>query len=282
MKTYLVPIDFSSASVHAAEFAAELSKQTNVERIVLLNAYYVSPLETMLPNPDMVQLREEEIEQNAADRIKNLEHLKHKLSKLVREGVQITTHLNRSHLLRAVIENVAAKNADLVILGSKGNTSKNDSQVGGHVIKISKASPVPVIVVPPLYDYKNIKRVVVACDFDKVKETVPLESLKRLLDKKKFELLVVNIDKDSRHLSGDAERRAEETALHHMLSPYHPKYSYVNDTDVINGILHFATDNDAQLVIALPHKYSFFQSLLHDSVSQQLAESAAVPVLLLK
>jgi len=282
MKTYLIPIDFSNASVHAAEFAAELSKQTNVERIVLLNAYYVSPLETMLPNPDMVQLREEEIEQNAADRIKNLEHLKHKLSKLVREGVVISTHLNRSHLLRAVIENVAAKNADLVILGSKGNTSKNDSQVGGHVIKISKASPVPVIVVPPLYDYKNIKRVVVACDFDKVKETVPLESLKRLLDKKKFELLVVNIDKDSRHLSGDAERRAEETALYHMLSPYHPKYSYVNSTDVINGILHFATDNDAQLVIALPHKYSFFQSLLHDSVSQQLAESAAVPVLLLK
>ena len=44
----------------AAEFAAELSKQTNVEHIVLLNAYYVSTIETMLPNPDMVQLKEEE------------------------------------------------------------------------------------------------------------------------------------------------------------------------------------------------------------------------------
>ncbi|MDB5031088.1 universal stress protein, partial [Mucilaginibacter sp.] len=109
MKTYLVPIDFSHASVHAAEFAAELSKQTNVEHIVLLNAYYVSPYETMLPNSDMVLLREEEIEQNVADRIKKLEHLKHKLSKLVREGVKITTHLNRSHLLRAVVENVVAK-----------------------------------------------------------------------------------------------------------------------------------------------------------------------------
>ncbi|MDB5114715.1 MAG: hypothetical protein JWQ79_207, partial [Mucilaginibacter sp.] len=56
----------------------------------------------------------------------------------------------------------------------------------------------------------------------------------------------------------------------------------INNTDVINGILHFAADNDAQLVIALPHKYSFFQSLLHNSVSQKLAENAAVPVLLLK
>ncbi|NNU33027.1 universal stress protein [Mucilaginibacter sp. S1162] len=67
-----------------------------------------------------------------------------------------------------------------------------------------------------------------------------------------------------------------------MLAPYNPQYSYVNNPDVINGILKFAADNDTQLVIALPHKYSFFQSLLHDSVSQQLAANAAVPVLLLK
>jgi len=282
MRTYLVPIDFSQASINAAEFAAELSKQTNVEYIVLLNAYYVSPIETMLPNPDMVQLMEEEVEAEAAERIKKLEYLQHKLQKIVREGVEISVHLNRSHLLRAVVENVSAKNADLVILGSKGNTSKTDVEIGGHVVRISKASPVPVIVVPPKYNFKTIKKVVVACDFDKVKETVPLDSLKRLLDKKKFELLVVNIDKESRHLSGDAERRAEETALYSMLKQYHPKYSYVNNTDVINGILEFATDNDAQLVIALPHKYSFFQSLLHDSVSQQLAATASVPVLLLK
>jgi hypothetical protein len=169
-----------------------------------------------------------------------------------------------------------------VILGTKGNTSKADTEIGGHVVKISKASPVPVIVVPPRYSFEPIKKVVVACDFDKVKETVPLDSLKQLLDKKKFELLVVNIDKDSKHLSGDAERKAEETALYSMLKQYHPTYSYVNNTDIINGILHFATENNAQLVIALPHKYSFFQSLLHDSVSQQLAQSAAVPVLLLK
>jgi nucleotide-binding universal stress UspA family protein len=282
MKTYLVPIDFSHASIHAAEFAAELSKQTNVETILLLNAYYVSPYETMLPNPDMVLLREEEIEINAADRIKKLDHLKNKLSKLVRPGVEIITHLNRSHLLRAVIENSLNRNVDLVILGSKGNSSKDDSQIGSHVIKISKASPVPVIVVPPAYDFENVKRVVVACDFNKVKETVPLEALKRLLDKKKFELLIVNIDNETKHLAGDAERMAEETSLHAMLKQYHPKYYYLNNTDIINGILQFATDHDAQLVIALPHKYSFFQSLLHDSVSQKLAESAAVPVLLLK
>ena len=282
MKTYLVPIDFSETSFNAARFAAALSHQTDVKQIILLNAYYVSPYETILPNPDMVLLREEEIEQNAADRIQRLEKIKKQLQKLVNPGVKITTHLNRSHLLRAVVENVIIRKADVVFMGIQGNSSVNDTHIGSHVIKISKASPVPVVVVPTNYHFENIKRVVVACDFNKVTETVPLEALKRLLNKKPYELLVVNIDKDAKHVQQDAQQLAEETALNGMLKEFHPQYFYIYKPDVINGILEFAAEKDAQLVIALPHKYSFLQSLLHDSVSQQLAEAAAVPVLLLK
>jgi nucleotide-binding universal stress UspA family protein len=281
MKTYLVPVDFSETSINAANFAAALSHKTDVAHIILLNAYYISPYETILPSPDMVQLCEEEIEANAADRIRKLEQIKAKLQKLVRPGVKISTHLNRSHLLRAVVENAIEKKADVVILGIQGNSSVDDEQIGSHVIKISKASPVPVVVVPTGYSFEDIKRVVVACDFDKVTQTIPLEALKRLLSRKNYELLVVNVDKDAKGRR-DAQMIAQQTVLHGMLKEYHPQYHYIEGSDVINSILKFAADKDAQLVIALPHKYSFFQSLLHNSVSQRLAEAAAVPVLLLK
>ncbi|HVW95788.1 MAG TPA: universal stress protein [Mucilaginibacter sp.] len=282
MKTYLVPIDFSATAEHAAEFAAALSHQTEVEHIILLNAYYVSVYETILPNPDMVQVTEQQIEENAAERIQNLEKYKAKLVGMVRPGVTISTHLNRSHLLRAVVENAISKQADLVILGSKGNSSRDDAKVGSHVVKIAKACPVPVVVVPPAFDIEMIKSVVVACDFKQVTETAPLESLIKLLNRRKVSPLVVNIDNKVNALQGEAEKIAEQTALFEALKPYHPKYYFVNNTDIINGILHFARDHDAQLVIALPHKYSFLQSLLHTSISQQLLESSAVPVLLLK
>ena len=282
MKTYLIPVDFSKASVNAAEYAAALSHQTNVDHIILLNAYYVSIYETTLPSPDMILLREEDIEQNATDRVKKLNTLKDKLIKKVRPGVEISVHLNRSHLLRAVIENSISKNVDLIILGSRGNSSNEDTQIGSHVIKIAKASPIPIIVVPPVYTFKGVSKVAVAIDFNKVKDTVPLEALKRLLNRKKVELMVVNVDDKGKHLHGDAERAAEETALHGMLKQYNPKYFFLEDNNVINGILQFAADKDAQLVIALPHKYSFFQSIMHTSISHQLAESSAVPVLLLK
>ena len=54
MKTYIVPIDFSETSVHAAEFAAMLSNQTEVARIVLMHSYHVSVYESVLPTPDML------------------------------------------------------------------------------------------------------------------------------------------------------------------------------------------------------------------------------------
>ena len=282
MKTYLVPIDFSAAGNHAADFAAALTHQTEVEHIILLNAYYVSVYETMLPSADMVQVTEEQIEENAAERIRNLENLKKKLEKKVRDGVRISIHLNRSHLLRAVVENVSAKNADLVIIGSKGNSSRDDARVGSHVVRLAKACPVPVVVVPPLYDIEDIKNVVVACDFQKVTDAAPLGSFISLLKRRKFNPLVVNIDSKASGETADAERMAEKTALFDALKAYHPKYFFVNNSDIINGILHFAHDHDAQMVIALPHKYSFLQSLLHTSISQQLLESSAVPVLLLK
>jgi len=280
MKTYLIPVDFSTASANAAEYAAALSHLTLVDRIVLLNAFYVSIYETTLPSPDMIMLSEDDIEQDAADRIKKLKLLKHKLSEKVRPGVEITIHLNRSHLLRAVVENVASQQADLVILGSRGNTSDEDTQIGSHVIKIAKACPVPIIVVPPNYSFKQIHKVAVAVDFSKVKETAPIEALHRLLTHKKAELMVINTD--TRNKGIDPQKAAEETAIYSTLQQYKPQYFNLQERDVITGILKFAIDNDAQLVISLPNKYSFFQSIVYTSISYQLAESSAVPVLLLK
>jgi len=284
MKTYLVPIDFSEAAFNTADVAAQLSRQTNVTDIVLMNAYYISPYETLLPDPNMFMLREEEIEEEAADRISQLNALKAKLQQQVREGVNIHVRLNRSHLLRAVVDVIEEDNIDLVLIGSIGNSTvrENNSGIGDHVIKISKACPVPVMVVPPVFNYQLISRAVIACDFKKVTQTIPMEFLHKLLGKQQIDLLVVNVDHSYKHANADPEQMAEESALHDMLKPFNPKYFYINTPDVITGILEFAEYNKAQMVIALPHTYSFLQSVLHNSISQQLAKSSTVPVLLLK
>lgn len=282
MKTYIVPIDFSATSVHAAEYAAMLSHQTDVTHITLLHSYYISVYQSVLPTPDMVIISEDEIEAETEEKLKELQHLRRKLLKTVRHGVEIDVKVSRSTLTRSVIESITDENASLIILGSNGMNSEDNSHVGVNAINISKLSPVPVVVVPPACCYEPVKRVVMACDFLKVTETFPLESLQRLLTRHDVELLVVNIDKQAKHGNADLQQMAEESALHKMLKEYHPKYYYNESGDVINGILEFAKKHRAEMVIALPHKYSFFQSLLHNSVSKGLTVHSAMPVLLLK
>jgi nucleotide-binding universal stress UspA family protein len=282
MKTYLLPIDFSDAAYNTATYVAELSHHTDVTDIILMNAYYISPYETMLPDANMFLMREEEVEQNAAERISQLEELKQKMIREVRSNVRLRIRLNRSHLIRAVVDCVEEDDIDVVIIGAKGNSSAGQEGIGSHVVGISKACPVPVLVVPPSYKFEPVDTAVIACDFKHITENLPVGMLHRVLGKQQINLLVVNVDPQGRTPETHPELLAEKTALHNLLKVYNPKYHYIHTENVIKGILDFATLKGAQVVIALPHRYSFLQSILHSSISRQLASAAQVPVLLLK
>ncbi len=282
MKAYIVPVDFSATSIHAAEYAALLSKQTDVKKIILLHSYYVSVYQSVLPTPDMVILTEDEIEDETEEKLRQLKNLSIKLLRQVREGVEIEVKLSRSTLTRSIIETISDENAHLVILGSNGMDAESNSHIGINAINISKLSPIPVVVVPPGCYYEPVKRMVMACDFQKITESFPLGSLQKLLTRHDVELLVVNIDKQAKHKHANAQQLAEESVLHDMLKEYGPKYYFNESENVIDGILDFAKKHHAQLVIALPHKYSFFQSMIHSSISKALTVHSAIPVLLLK
>jgi nucleotide-binding universal stress UspA family protein len=229
----------------------------------------------------MTLICDDDIRENMEKRTRQLAEMKLHLEKIADPNVTIKYHISRSPLLRAVLETVDSENADLVMLGSNGG-GNDDSHIGSNVVEISKTSPVPVIVVPPACQCNTVKRIVMACDFKQISTGLPLESLRKLLCTYKVELLVVNVNTMQEKGDSDPKLSAEKSALHTMLKEFDPKYFYVNEPNVISGILNFAADHNAQFVIALPHKYSFFQSLTHQSVSKRLTVNSTVPVLILK
>lgn len=275
MSNYLVPVDFSKTADHAAKYAARLSFAMANAKIILLNAYYVSTYESILPTPDLIVTTDEHIADETTRRLEALEKLKLKMLE-INPDAEIEVSLTRETILRSIINRVNKEEIDLIIIGSNGKKAKDESDIGSNAIKISKSSPVPVLVVPPKADYHSIRKAVLACDFKKVKEVVPMQALKNILSKHALKLLVLNIN------SGQAIDLQEEHILHEMLKEFSPDYHYADHPDTIKGIVKFAKSEEAQLIIALPKKYSFFESLLHKSVSQKLTIKSHVPVLLLK
>lgn len=275
MSNYLVPVDFSKTADHAAKYAARLSFAMANAKIILLNAYYVSTYESILPTPDLIVTTDEHIADETKRRLEALEKLKLKMLE-INPDAEIEVSLTRETILRSIINRVNKEEIDLIIIGSNGKKAKDESDISSNAIKISKSSPVPVLVVPPKADYHSIRKAVLACDFKKVKEVVPMQALKNILSKHALKLLVLNIN------SGQAIDLQEEHLLHDMLKDFSPDYHYADHPDTIKGIVKFAKSEEAQLIIALPKKYSFFESLLHESVSQKLTIKSHVPVLLLK
>jgi len=275
MSNYLVPVDFSKTADHAAKYAARLSFAMANAKIILLNAYYVSTYESILPTPDLIVTTDENIADETTRRLEALEKLKLEMLE-INPDAEIEVSLTRETILRSIINRVNKEEIDLIIIGSNGKKAKDESDIGSNAIKISKSSPVPVLVVPPKADYHSIRKAVLACDFKKVKEVMPVQSLKNILSKHALKLLVLNIN------SGQAIDLQEEHILHEMLKDFSPDYHYADHPDTIKGIIKFAKSEEAQLIIALPKKYSFFESLLHESVSQKLTIKSHVPVLLLK
>lgn len=275
MSTYLVPVDFSNTADHAAQYAARLSFAMTNSKIILLNAYYVSAYESILPTPDLIVTTDVHIADEITRRLEALEKLKVKMLE-INPKAEIEVYLTRETILRSIIDRVNREEIELIIIGSNGKKAKDESDIGSNAIKISKSSPVPVLVVPPKADYQSIRKAILACDFKKVKEVIPMHALKNILSKHALELLVLNIN------SGDVIDLKEEHFLHEMLKDFSPAYHYADHPDAIKGIVKFAKSEEAQLIIALPKKYSFFESLLHESVSQKLTIKSHVPVLLLK
>jgi nucleotide-binding universal stress UspA family protein len=281
MRTYLIPTDFSSSSVAAAHYAAHLSTQTGVGKIILLHAYHISMFESVLPSTEFVQMMPQDIEENCRLKMIELQDIKSELQRIVKEDVEIEIKLIRLPLLRAILEVQEHTPVDLLVLCSK-SSSKEDTQVGRHIIEISKISPAPVLVVPAKAVAEPLKKMVLACDFKKVTEVIPQKKLKKVWDMLQAELLVVNVDVKGMHQNKDPKMLAEESALYEMLEPYHPQYFFINHADTIQGIVDFAKENQAQMIIALPRKYNFFESFMHTSISNDLTIRSSLPVLLLK
>jgi len=282
MRTYLIPTDFSASSVAAARYAASLSKQTGVGHLILLHSYYVSPFEDMLPSTEFVQMLPEDIKENIQLKTEQLNDLKAQLEEIVNEGVEVLVHLSRQPLLNAIYEMIHHNEIDLLVLCSRSSSADEDTQVGRNIIKISKLSEVPVLVVPKKAVAAPLKKMVLACDFKKVTEVIPQDKFKKVWDMLNAELLVVNVDTKGLHSKQDPKMLAEESALYEMMEPYQPQYFFINHTNTIQGIVDFATEQDAQLIIALPKKYSFFQSFLHNSITGELTVKSTIPVLILK
>jgi nucleotide-binding universal stress UspA family protein len=171
-----------------------------------------------------------------------------------------------------------AINPYAIAFGCQGTTAAQRFIWGGHTVYAMQHLHWPVLAVPPNIKYTGIQKIGLACDFIKVVPNTPANKIKALVKEFNASLHVLNTDAKE---SFSPSLVFESGMLQEMLGTVKPFYHFIAHERVDEGINAFAAANSLDLLIVLPKRHSFFNKLLHESHTKQLALHSQIPVLAL-
>jgi nucleotide-binding universal stress UspA family protein len=271
MKTIIVPTDFSPIATNAMKFAADMAVNINAS-LTLLHVYQIPVSMTEVP---VVLVSGEELRKNTEEK---LEILKQELAHITSGKIKIYTEARMGDITDELEDICNHVRPFAVIMGTKGTSGVERFLFGSTTLTAIRHLKWPVIVVPPGKEYgTGIKKIGFACDFDKVIESIPVQFIKNMVKEFNAELHVLNVDYESKHFT--PETPEESLMLHTLLEDLDPKYHFINNADIENGINEFVEANNIDLLITIPKKHKLLDGLFKPSSTKQLVTQSHVPVM---
>lgn len=270
MKTVIVPTDFSTISINAMHYAAELSKQTG-SSLLLFHAYQVPVSMTDVP---IVLVSVEDLQKNAENK---MAEVKKSMEKITGGSVKIYAETKLGDTIDELEELCTRIKPFAVVMGTKGATGVERVFFGSTTLTAIKHLSWPVIVIPPGKKYTSIKKIGFACDFSKVVESTPINLIKDFVKQFNAELFVLNVDHKNAHFKADTPEQS--ALLHSMLEDLNPRYHFIEDENIEAGINKFAEENNLDLVITIPKKHKLLEGLFKKSHTRRLVFESHVPIM---
>ena len=266
MKKFIIPVDFSDTSKNAAIFAAKLSRDTPESQLILYHVF-----DKLSAGADGTPLYND-IHSRANISIAALNNLKSELQSITSAPVICIAEPGQ---LADNLEKIVRRNGiDLVIMGMNGSTKLEQLVIGSSTLKVVRKDSFPVIIIPPGTNYHAFQKAVFVSDLKDVESSIPIASLRRVLEIFKPELHILHIKEEK-----EGDLRAEKQKLDDMLEEFHPIHATVNDHDFTKGIGAYISRKAANLMITIPKRHNFLTNLFKPLHTSKLAYHSHVPIL---
>lgn len=272
----LVPTDFSDSGNNAARYAAGLSKQLRSTKIILYHSYE----SILMPATTGFAPVGPGFTESAEGSHAKITALKEELEPEILPETKIETRSDDRTLVPAVNMLVQQLRAGMVVVGMTGKNKLERAIIGSNTIDLAKSCLAPLLIVPAGAVFQKIERVVFACDLKEVLAFTPVHAIRTFVNAIGASLLILNID--PRRGEFEIDELKQLSALHELWDDQKPQYHYIDGKDVVEGIIKFADQEAAQLVITIPRIYGFIEGLFHQSVSKELAYHTHLPLMLFR
>lgn len=265
MKKLVFPTDFSEASILALPVAAQIARALDLE------LHLVHVLSPRFQNTD-------------AQYGATLSRLEHSFDELQLQpylsGIRVHAHVvTGTAPVDLLYDNRFAK-ADLMVMSSRGATGLKETLLGSNAEHLIRSASMPVLVMKNPPNSLDLKTVVFASDFtDEYGSTVDfLKTLLGAFDNAVIHLLFVNT---LSRFEQTAEVRARMVAFAQKHELDGCTFNLQDDFDIETGLLSFATEKQADLIVLGTHGRRGLRHLFTGSIAEDVANHASVPVLTL-
>ena len=271
MKSILAPTDFSNNSLKAIDFAAEIAIKFNA-KLTLLHAYLPPIIMSEVP---VIVAIPEEMKQNAN------EHLKKISANLnLRHGNKLLIEIECLYGLPvdAIVSYAAVNAIDLVVMGIQGEGFIQEKLIGSVTTDVIKKSLIPVLSIHQATHFKAVKNICFATDYLELKNTKVLQRIKDVLGIFQSHIYLLHVLAETEMLP-EAEKAAELVKLEHALADFDHSFHFVINKNIAEGIHEFTESRHIDLIVMVPRKHHFVETILKGRVSKKVAFHNRIPLL---
>lgn len=177
----------------------------------------------------------------------------------------------------AIIE--YSKSSDLIVMGAAGRGALAKKLFGSVSTEVSRSAHCPVLFIPENAMFLGFKHVLYSSDFESLD---PLRITQAVRFAKRFDGQMHFV-----HVGEAVEDTAKleekiRTAIYKNKSDELPfTFDKVLGEDVVGQLYDFAASHKTDLLVFVTHQRSFWESLLHKSVTRQAISHATLPILIM-
>ncbi|MDF0718287.1 universal stress protein [Muricauda sp. 334s03] len=266
MYSILVATNFSRTSDNAVLYSASLAQLLNT-KLVLFNAF-------KLP----IHASNARISATSMDTLieKTKEKLRKQSLKLSKDfKIKVEYQCSYFDLEREIDSLMKLHNSKLLVMGMSAK-SMEQNLLGNPTTTLISMKRFPVWAIPVNAKYSGIHKILFACD---IMQDIPLRTLaklRRAAIQLKSEVTVFYVEKKINELKSD--NKAFEN-IEKGLENVTYFYKKVNSDAVIKAIEKEIEKSSFDLLVMMPKKYGFWESIVHRSKTRVMASGINIPLL---
>ena len=274
IKNILVPTDFSKCSVNAIKVAAQLTKKLNA------TLHLLHVIETPVVAYDAGMVDFESLPQAIFMKELAEENLKTLLKEDFLLGISVESKIEYNAFFARINQYVQKHEVGLIVLGSHGARGLNEIVLGSNAEHVVRYSICPVLTIKQGYSDFDVKNILIASDFNNEVDEM-FKGFKQFTSvfNAKLHLLKVNTPLNF-ETTPQSYTKMQKFAERNKLQNY--SLSIYNDHTEEDGIINFADDINADLLLIGTHGRTGFAHLIKGSITEDILNHSTRAVLSIK